>query len=335
MHLHGRWLDRLRALVRRNSVAEEIHDEIDFHLEERQRDFERRGLSPEDARRAAIALFGNPSVIHDRGYDVRGGGVMESILQDVRYALRLLLKQRGTTVVALLTLALGIGSTAALFSVVEAALIRPLPYPHPEQLITISVEVIDSGNSMRLGPSVTDIRSWRTQSSVLSHVGMGRVGGFTPLIVDAGTPERVRVAEASEDFLETYGISPILGRSIRPEDMVEGAPSVALLGYGFWQSRFGGDAGVLGRVIRIENVPATVVGVLPAGFYARSAVWRPVRSYANRGSGTPVVGRLKPGVSLEQASRDLDRLTLASAASQRGQIAKGVVIETLYSDETS
>lgn len=335
MHLHGRWVDRLRALVRRNSVAEEIRDEIDFHLQERQREFERRGLSPDDARRAALARFGNPAVIHDRGYDVRGGGLMESILQDVRYAVRLWLKQPGTTAVALLTLVLGIGSTTALFSVVEAALIRPLPYSHPEQLVTIRVDVIDSGRPMRLGPSIGDLRTWRAESTVLSHVGMGRVGGFTPLVVDAGVPERLTVAEASEDFLEAYGISPILGRGIRADDMVKGAPAVALLGYGYWQRGFAGDAAVLGRVIRIENVPTTIVGVLPAGFYARSAVWRPVPSYVNRGSGTPVVGRLKPGVTLEQASRELDRLTVVSAASARGQTARGVVIETLYADETS
>lgn len=334
MHLYGRWGDRLRALARRNGVADEIREEIEFHLQERQREYERRGLSAEDARRAALQRFGNPAVIHDRGYDVRGGGAMESILQDVRYAFRVLIKQPASTTVALLTLALGIGCTAALFSVIEAALIRPLPYPDPEQLVAINMDGFERGELMYgVAPSLDDVRRWRAESSVLSHVGAGYVSGFLPLIVDSGTPERLSVADVSEDFVETYGVWPMLGRGLTAHDTRRGAPAVAILGNSFWRRRFAGDPAVIGRIIRLENVPTEIVGVLPADFYPETAVWRPIRAYAIRGSGTPVVGRLKPGISLEQAARDLDRVIDAAAGAQRPP--PHTVLTSLYEYETS
>jgi predicted permease len=340
MHAYRLLRDRLRALMGRDVIADEIHEEIQFHLGERIREHERRGLSPDAARRAALARFGNPSVIQDRGYDVRGGGVMETIVQDVRYGVRLLWKQPGFSAVTLITLALSIGATTALFSVIDAALLRPLPYPHPEELVTVDVDVSgNAGESMRLAPSIGDIRTWRDAKSVFSHIGMGRVSGFVPLIVDAGTPERLTVAEASEDMLETYGIGPILGRGIQMDDTREGAPAVALLGYGYWQSRFAGDPGVLGRLIRIGNVPVTIVGVLPAGFYHETSVWQAQRFAPKfldmRGSGTPVVGRLRPGVSLVQAARDLDRMTVPSTTLGPVPMPARVSLESLYTSETS
>src|SRR4051812_1762879 len=161
MHAYRLLRDRLRALLGRDAIAEEIHEEIQFHLSERIRELERRGLSPAAARRAALEKFGNPSVVQDRGYDVRGGGAIETILQDVRYGVRLMLKHRGFSAVALVTLAVGIGTTTALFSVIDAALLRPLPYAHPEELVTVDVDVFGKpGESMRLAPSVGDIRAW-------------------------------------------------------------------------------------------------------------------------------------------------------------------------------
>jgi predicted permease len=145
------------------------------------------------------------------------------------------------------------------------------------------------------------------------------------------------VAEASEDFLETYGITPILGRGIQLEDTREGAPAIALLGHVFWQRQFGGDPNVLGRDIRIQNRPVTIVGVLPAGFYAGTAVWQ-ARQFSGmmldrRGSGTPVIARLKPGVTLAQAKAALDAVTPASGMMATPAAAR-VVIESMYVDET-
>jgi putative ABC transport system permease protein len=171
-------------------------------------------------------------------------------------------------------------------------------------------------------------------ASAIAHAGMGRVSGFTPLIVDAETPQRLIVAEASEDFLETYGVAPILGRAIQFEDTQEGAPSVALLGHAFWQREYGGDPGVLGRTLRVQDEPMTIVGVLPSGFFNETAVWQS-RQFTpgwleRRGSGTPVIARLRPGVTLEQARSVLDALTPESAASASAR----VIIESMYDDET-
>jgi putative ABC transport system permease protein len=168
---------------------------------------------------------------------------------------------------------------------------------------------------------------------------MGRVsGGIMPLIIDAGTPQRLIVAEASEDFLETYGIAPILGRGIQLDDTRDGAPRVALLGHAFWQREFGGDRNVLGRDIRIQNRPVTIVGVLPAGFYSETAVWQAMQfsgaRLSNRGSGTPVIARLRPGITPAQAKAALDAVTPASSYGPTPAPAT-VLIESMYADETS
>ena len=265
---------------------------------------------------------------------------METMLQDVKYAVRQLRRQPSFSILAGLTLALGIGVSTALFSVIDAALLRPLPYPHPEQLVTIDVEETGQGGKpSQYAPSMADIRIWRTLTTIVSHAGMGRVSGFVPLIVDTGTPERLTVAEASDDFLETYGIAPILGRGIQADDTRDGAPAVALLGHAYWQRTFGGDPNVLGRGIRVENDPVTIVGVLPAGFYQETAIWQARRFSGamldRRGSGTPVIARLRPGVALAQARAALDAVTPPDSLVGPTDTPVRVVIESMYDDETS
>ncbi len=201
-------LARLRALFRRDGTTDEIREELNFHVAMRADEYAREGLDAAAARQAALRRFGNLAVIQDRGYDVRGGGVMETILQDVKYALRQLGHQPSFSILAGLTLALGIGVSTALFSVIDAALLRPLPYPHPEQLVTIDVEeTSQTGTTSRFAPSMVDIRTWRTLPAIVAQAGHGAgQRGFAPLIVDTGTPDRMIVGEASEGFLETYGI---------------------------------------------------------------------------------------------------------------------------------
>ena len=326
-------LARLRALVRRDVIADEIREELQFHVAMRADELARRGLDPRDARRVALQRFGNPAVIQDRGYDVRGGGILETVLQDVRYGVRQLRRQPSFSIVAILTLALGIGVSTALFSVIDAALLRPLPYPHPEELVTLLIEEnAPGGTPSQTFPSIIDIRAWRAVRGVVASAGMGRVTGFSPLIVDAGTPQRLTVGDASEGFLETYGVSPILGRGIQADDVREGAPRVALLGHAFWERQFGGDPNVIGRALRIQNEPVTIVGVLPVGFYADTAVWQPVRWYPNRGSGTPVIARLRPGVTRAQAAAALQAVT-APPIGPAGATSR-LVISSMYDDET-
>jgi len=330
---------RLRALFRRDATTDEIREELHFHVQMRTEEYAEQGLDARAARQAALRRFGNLAVIQDRGYDERGGGLLETLLQDVKYALRQLARQPSFSILAGLTLALGIGVSTALFSVIDAALLRPLPYPNPEQLITLDVEETDaSGKPTRYPPSMGDIRIWRTVTTIISQAGMGRVSGFEPLIVDTGTPERLIVAEASEGFLETYGITPILGRAIQADDTRGGAPGVALLGHSYWQRRFGGDRNVLGRRVRIQDRPVEIVGVLPAGFYSETAVWQARQFSAmmldRRGSGTPVIARLRPGITLAQATAALNTVTPAASLAGPTTIPARVVIESMYDDET-
>ena len=330
---------RLRALFRRDATTDEIREELQFHVAMRAAEYAGHGLDADAARRAALQRFGNLAVIQDRGYDVRGGGLMETIVQDVKYALRQLGRQPAFAILAGSTLALGIGVSTALFSVIDAALLRPLPYPHPEELVTIVVdESIDGNKPTGYAPSMDDIRTWRGLKTILSHAGMGRVSA-SEQVVDTGTPQRLTVAKASEDFLETYGITPVLGRSIQADDTRAGAPAVALLGHAYWQREFGGDRNVLGRALRIQNEPVTIVGVLPAGFYRETAVWRAEQFtggfLAMRGSGTPVIARLQPGVTLTQARAALTAVAAPGRIESRTPRPVRVVIESMYDDETS
>jgi putative ABC transport system permease protein len=339
MHALRIAIARLRALFRRDVTTDEIREELNFHVEMRTHEYSRDGLDPLAARHAALRRFGNLAVIQDRGYDIRGGGLMETIVQDVKYSLRQLAQQPSFSILAGVTLALGIGVSTALFSVIDAALLRPLPYPNPQELVTILVEEsTGSGNPSRWDPSMADIRSWRTLNTVVAQAGMGRVAGFVPLIVDTGTPERLIVGEASEGFLETYGVTPILGRGIQADDTHQGAPPVALLGHGYWQRQFGADRSVLDRQLRIQNRSVTIVGVLPAGFYPNTAVWQPKQFAAGmaerRGSGTPVVARLRPGVTLAQATAALGAVIGSSGMYGTKPVTVRVQLESMYDDVT-
>jgi predicted permease len=246
----------------------------------------------------------------------------------VKYALRHLSRQPSFTVLATVTLALGMGLSTALFSVIDAALLRPLPYASPEQLVTLDVEEISDGRESLHTPSMEDLRRWRSLAGIVSHAGMGRVTGFVPLIVDTGTAARLTVASASEDFLDTYGVAPIVGRGIDTDDTRPGAPAVAVLGHAYWRQAFGSDPSALGQVIRIEGRPFTIVGVLPAGFFADTAVWQAMQfgpaMVGRRATGTPAIGRLQPGVSLASARVALDAITPGGR----------VVIESMYDGET-
>jgi predicted permease len=314
------FLARLRALVRRDIVADEIRDELQFHLEMRTQEYEQRGARPEEARRMASRRVGNLVLLHDRGYDIRGGGVMETVIQDVRYAVRLLRQQPRFSIVAILTLALGIGASTALFSVIDAALLRPLPYAHPEQLVDVKIDVPQrNGRRMTFGPSMLDARDWRESGQVFSQIAEWRRS--SRILVDAGTPERVSALEISEGYLETYGLVPALGRTFGIDDTRDGAVPVVMISHAYWQDRFGGSHGVLGRAIRVGDESTTIVGIMPAGFYRTTAVYRPLKLLgllAMRGTGAATYARLRPGLSLAQAERELTGLA-ARLAAERGQ----------------
>jgi predicted permease len=324
--------NRLRALLGRDAVVDEIQEEIQFHIDERSVEYQRRGLSPDEARRAALRQFGNPSVVQDLGYEVRGGGIMESIVQDARYGVRLLWKQRGFSAVALITLALGIGATTALFCVVDAALIRPLPYANPEQLVRVGLFSAPDGNR---APSLVDMDDWRTLTRIFSHLGTAR--DLPAILLEGPDPERVIVSAATLDYLPMYGRAPFIGRAFTANDEQLGAPPVVILGYRFWQSDFQGDPAVLGRTLRFAEESATIIGVLPDdGSRTQTALWRPLRvTAAARGFRQYAVwARLRDGVTIDDAQREVDALAARLEKERPENKGMGVRITREYDNAT-
>ncbi len=235
---------------------------------------------------------------------------MEVLLQDVRYAIRRLLRERGSSIVGALTLALGIGASTAIFSVVDAAMLRPLPYPNPEQLVTVNVEITrPDGNTYRPTASMADMRLLQQADAVFSAVA-GRGSAFRGQIVEGPEPARIQVSRFTESYLSMHGVTPLFGRDFTRGDTEFGAPAVVLLGYGFWQSRYAGRPDVIGETIRLDDDVATIIGVLPASFDADVPVASPLQvppeEVPQRGTGrVSVYGRLRPGLTVDQAGADL------------------------------
>jgi putative ABC transport system permease protein len=245
--------------------------------------------------------------------------------------------------VAVLTLGLGIGANTAIFSVIDAALLRPLPYPKPDRMVEIDIERPEpDGRVLQLAPSIEDMRDWQQYAGVFSHLAAWH-GTIQAPVLDGVVPERVEVRNITDEYLGVYGVAPLLGRSIERADLQEGAPAVALLGHSFWQSRFGSDRAVIGRVVRLNNEPVTIVGVLPANFYPDSKIWRPLerngQMFSMRGTGAEVLGRLRAGMTVERAQRILTDLTVRldnerGRSQATGSRTSGVIVQSLYDTTT-
>ena len=237
---------------------------------------------------------------------------MAATWQDIRQSLRSLMRQPGFAAIATLTLALSTGVSAALFSVIDATLLHPLPYPNPEQLVDISIEHrLPNGRMTTFAPSLEDVRAWNAANAGFRHVAIER-SVFPTAIFDAGVPERADSLKVSEEFFPLYGISPLKGRLFTAADTVWKAPGVVLISCAFWTSRFAADPAAVGRIVRVEGVPAEIIGVLPCGFGDKMPIWRALQvdpSLAqSRGSGWSVRGRM---VSAADATAAAARLSAA------------------------
>lgn len=345
MHILRVFLAKCRALFRRNVVADEIREEMQFHVDMRAEELRARGVAPEAATRAASRRFGNLAVMQDRGYDERGAGVLESIVQDLRFTGRLLRLQKAFALVAVLTLGLAIGASTALFSIIDVALLRPLPYRELDRIVEVQVIERDEAGQPPFGkaPSFDDLEAWRPSSRVFSLLAQGREGAG-PATVDAGQPERVSVGAAAPGFFGIFGGSPFLGRDFSVEDTRGGIATAAILSHDFWQSRFGGDRSALGRTIRVDRDTLTIVGILPPGFkpnyFGDAAVWRPIlRPNAvmapMRGIGITAFGKLRPGIELDQASREVTDLARRIAAANGHSTNFDVEVQSHYDQTVS
>ena len=229
------------------------------------------------------------------------------MLRDARHAVRQLVRTPVFTVVAVLTIALGVGATSAVFSVVNGVLLRPLPFKDPDALVRVH-EIVPQFGRFLVAPAT--FLDWRAQNQVFERL----VASFTPTetLTGGSEPERVQAARVSWDTFDALGVAPALGTGFSPDHDRENGPAVMVISYGLWQRRYGGDPAIVGRAVPVGGAPVTVLGVMPADFYFPSRtteVWRPIAidpSDAPRGAHfLSVVGRLKPGVTVDQADTEM------------------------------
>jgi putative ABC transport system permease protein len=241
---------------------------------------------------------------------------MQTLWQDLRYGLRMLLGKMGFTLVAVITLALGIGANAAIFSVINSVLLRPLPYPQPERLVWIW-GTNPSADIKQESASLPDFVDWKTQSQ--SFAAMGGFANFSPILTGAGEPERLTGAVVMDGFFATLGVSPQLGRAFTSDEDRPGAQRVVVISHGLWQRRFGGDTQITGRKITLNGNPYMIVGVMPPGFKhplpgmrLPVEVWAPLgldpAKTGRRSDFLGVIARLKAGVVIEQARAEMNAL---------------------------
>ena len=331
--------DRLRALRGRDTVINEIDREMRSHLELQVEANIRAGMSPVEARRQALRSFGNVNRAVDAAYDVKGGGLFETVMQDVRYGARMLTKHKAFTAVAVITLALGIGANTAIFSVVNELLLRPLPFRDAERIVMLW-EVTPEGRHQNT-TSRANFRAWRDQNSSFE-----RMAAFTDQrfnLTGTGEPEELSVQFGTPELFRVLGVDAILGRTFSPDDDGPGKPPVAVLSYPLWQRRFGGQSNFIGQPITLNGEKVTVIGVMPANFQFhikhRSGTGRPAELWTvlpmpvgpganERGRFLSVVARLKDGVSVEQAGAEL-RTIEARLSDEAPQFNKNYSAEVL------
>lgn len=302
---------RLYGLLHKGRVEQEMEEELRFHLLMRTRKNIERGMGPEEAEREARRRFGNVGHIKDLARDIKGGGFMETLQQDLRYGARMLLKNPGFTLVVLLTLGLGIGANTAIFSVINAVMLRQLPFPNAARLVRLNESNPERG-WLTFSVSQPNFLDWRARNQTFEALAATIVENFN--LNAGGEIEVVLGAAITADFLPVLGVTPALGRNFLPEeDRPGGNTRVVLLTYGFWQRRFGGDRAIVGKTLQISDNTFTVVGVLPESFNwgVRNELFTPLvpDPASNRGNhNLQVIGRLKPGITWEHALADLNTI---------------------------
>ena len=304
-------------------VEQEVDDELRFHLDMLRHEFQRRGLDPNDAERAALSRFGDATPIRDalRAHDTHRERRfnrrerMRDVLQDLRYAVRGFARSPGFTIVAIITLALGIGATTAIFSVVNGVLLRPLPYPAADRLVNIWMDNRRMGmaDDIHSYPNLEDLRSRNRSFAEIagySRGGANLTGGCQETECE---PRRVNIIQARATLWSVLGVAPALGRTFTAEEETPGSDAVVVLSDALWAQQFGADRSILGRQIRLNGRERTVIGVMPPAFRFPASdthLWIPLalppQAAQNRsGYFLWAIGRLQPGVTLESARNDL------------------------------
>lgn len=332
------WRRAFRLHLRKGTVEQDVNDEIAFHLDQATRELMADGLEPQAARDEALRRFGELERVRRTCREIgrqrhrgrRRTEVFSELWQDAVFAVRQLRKAPAFTLIAIFTLALGIGATTAIFSLLDAVVLRPLPFDHPERIVTLFMT--DRGNLRSI--SAGNFLAYRAGARSLASLSAKTDGSFN--LAGEGEPERVTGARVSAGYFETFGARPLLGRTIEPADDSPGRDRVVVLSHRLWHDRFGGDPRVVGRDLHLNGVVHSVIGVMPAAFDLRSndsRLWVPLaltpEQATNYGdSYLRLLGRLRPGVPLAAAQAELSalakRLETVDLRSNRG---RGVKVE--------
>lgn len=317
-----RWLSQLhaafRSIVRRRRAERDLEDEMRYHLQleiEAQRN---AGLTPDEARYAALRVMGGIDKSKDECRDLRHGRLLSEFLTDLRYAGRALRRRPGSATLAIGIVALGIGANTAVFSVVNGVLLKSLPYPDANRIVALRTSAVKTG---KINPLVAlaNFWDWRAQSSSFEAMAVYRSGDAP--VTPADTAEFARHASVDVQLFRVFRVEPMIGRTLGPEDLLhESGHPVGMISHAYWQSRYGGDPRILQRTIRVGIGLRQIVGVMPPGFQFpnRTDVWTPQtnRTAASRTSHNLLaVARLRPGISPESANAELN--TIAARLAQQ------------------
>jgi putative ABC transport system permease protein len=316
---------RIRSLFKKSAADRELNDELQFHLDQKTQEFISKGLSEKEAHHAALREFGGVEQSKEKSRDARKVNLLLDLAQDLRFGARMLRKNPGFSAIAILTLALGIGANAAIFSVVNAVLLRPLPYPSPDRIVSVNgaspITFMISGSSFK--------QIWATWADNMATVD--RLAGYSTgdvnLAASGAEPERIAAAEVSRNFFDIFGLAPIAGRTLLASEDIPGHPSVAAISASLC-SRFGSPQDVVGKILLISGKPTQVVGVMPFGFEfpAKTQVWVPMawasgeHMIVTQAITFDEIGRLKPGALPAQAREELT----AIMTRVRGELQKSM-----------
>jgi predicted permease len=309
------WLERI---FRRRHLYDELGEEVREHIEEKTEQLMRlENLSRAEARREALRAFGNPALVQTRSGEVWQWSRLESFFADLKLALRRLRKSPGFGITILLTLAIGIGANTAVFTVVDSVLLKPLPYPEPEQVVAVwlhapgAAGLANFAEGLRLSPSM--YLTFAEHNRTMQSIGVWVSG--TANVTGIAQPEEVHTTYISDGVLQTLKVPPTAGRWILTADQVPHSHEVVMLSYGYWQRRFGGDPSVIGRNIQVDSQTREIVGVMPRGFEVVNQDFDLLvplcfdpRNQILAGFGYNGIARLKPAVTIGEANADIARM---------------------------
>jgi predicted permease len=324
----------VRSLVESSRVDAELDEELRYHLDRQVESHRAAGLSPDEARAAALRDFGGLEQRKEECRDARGVTFVASVMQDARYAVRALSRAPGFTAVALFSLALGIGANTTIFTFVNAVLLTPLPYPHAERIVTLREQPLGAADTVAVHPQ--NFLEWGARSR--SFDALALVQTIPMNVVGAAGAEQVNEAQTTPAFFRVFGLDVALGRAFSGADVHRGSERVAILGHGFWQRRFGGSPAALGQRLAASDGSLTIVGVAMPGIRigpAEPDIYTPLAidptNPASIGSRSfQCYGRLKPGTSLEAVRSEMNVIASQLAREYALDDGYGVAVFDLH-----